>query len=223
MLRRATLITLALVAPAIAAAQSYHRGQYGPPPTGATLSAWLGFGVPTGKFSNEGDGDVRDVVSSSVPIGFGAYYRFNPNFRLGGFFEIAPLSIDDSACGGASCDGVSYRFGVEGQYHFTPHQRADVWLGLGLGYESTNLHAEFFDPASNTVFLANTKFTGLLFPRIIGGVDFAVSPRFTLGPYASWTGGQYDHVDDDVLGSAGIHDKSYHGWFELGIRGNFNM
>ncbi len=223
MLRRLTFLALALSLPTLAAAQTRHGGEYGPPYQGLTLSGWLGVGMPTGRFADDG-GDVGDVVSASVPLGVGAYFRFNPHFRLGGFFEVAPLSIDDSACpADTDCSGTSYRLGVEGQFHFSPFRRVDPWLGLGLGYEWANFHASTYDYWTDTTYYSDTKFRGVIFPRITGGVDFSVTPHFTLGPYFGYTVGQYDHVDYGGNDAGELAHKSFHGWFELGVRGNFNL
>lgn len=223
MFRRFTILALALSIPAIAAARPGPRRAYGPPPQGLTLSAWGGLGLPTGTFADDG-GDVGDVVNASVPLGVGAYFRFNPHLRLGGFLEAAPLAIDDGACPPDSdCSGTSFRLGVEAQVHFTPYQRADPWLGLGFGYEWTRLRASTYDYWDDTVYYSDTKFSGMILPRITGGVDFAVGPRFTMGPYFSYSLGRYDHVDYEGYDSGEIANKSLHGWFEVGVRGNFNL
>lgn len=221
MLRRFTILALALCIPTLAAAQS-HRS-YGPAPQGLTLSAWGGLGLPTGRFADDG-GSVGDVVGVSVPIGIGAYYRFNPHFRLGGLFEVAPLTVDDSACPDDSdCSGTSYRIGIDAQYHFTPFRRVDPWLGVGFGYEWTTLTASTYDYWTDTDYYADTKFNGWLFPRFTGGLDFAVAPRFTVGPYFSYALGEYSHVDYGDHDSGEISHKAFHGWFEIGVRGNFNL
>ncbi len=225
MLRRLTLLAVVLTVPGLAQAQSRHpRADYGSPSAGVTLSAWLGLGFPTGKFSDEGDPDVGDVMNLSVPIGFGAYVRPNPHIRLGGFFEVAPLSIDDSYCApDESCSGTSTRLGLEGQFHASPFARYDPWFGLGFGYEWLNYHAESYDRFNDVLYVSDVKFRGLLFPRVSGGVDFNVNRIITLGPYVSYTAGQFSRVSETGFGSANIHDKAFHGWFELGIRGNFNL
>lgn len=225
MIRRLTLLAVLLTIPGLAAAQTArprHHGEYGPPSTGVTLSGWLGLGFPTGR-AFEGSRDMSDVVNTSIPIGIGAYYRVNPHLRFGGFFEVAPLSIDDSACvSGSDCSGASYRLGVEAQFHASPYQRFDPWVGLGIGYEWLRLHDEYYDPYYDEYVYDTEKLSGLLFPRVSAGVQFTVNPSFTLGPYVTYSAGQYAHWSAGGE-STSIHDKEFHGWLELGVRGDFNL
>lgn len=227
MLRKLTLLTLVLSLPALAAAQydprHPHRAEYGPAYSGLTLSASLGFGVPTGRISREGDGDLGDKVGASLPLGIGASYRFTPTFRLGGLLELAPVSVTDRACpSGRDCSGTSLRFLAEGQVHLSPHRHVDPWIGFGVGYESLALQADYYDPYYDTTYYSELKYSGFIFPRLSAGLDVAVSPRFTLGPYAAYTAGQYGGFETDH-DSGGIHRTAFHGWLELGVRGSFNL
>jgi opacity protein-like surface antigen len=217
---------LALSTPALASAQ-YHppqRGDYGPPLEGPTLSAWVGVGIPGGNISGEGDGPLGDVVSRAVPFGLGVGYRFGPLLRAGLLFEGAPLSMDDRACDpGAPCNGSDFRLGVEAQLHLAPFRRVDPWVGLGLGYEWLRFDAVGCDVAGTSCFAERFRYSGWLFPRISAGLDLAVSPLASLGPYVAYSAGQYGNVDTTAGGSQSIQRQSFHGWLELGIRGTLNL
>ena len=223
MLRRIVLL-IALAAPALASAQyRYGRpppGEWGPPWAGPSFSFWLGVGLPGGDISNEGDGRLGDLVNSSIPFGGEIAYRFNPAFRTGVFFQLAPLSIAGSACAsGDRCDGMDYQFGFDAQIHLAPFRRVDPWVGLGVGWEWMEINAtNFTDNIPD-----RWTYSGVLFPRLSTGLDIPLTPTFTLGPYLSWEAGRFTQVDQESRGSFDINSPAYHGWLEIGVRGNFNL
>lgn len=220
----AVLVTLAL--PAAAAAQPGYSPAptaYGAPPAGPTLGAWVGIGFPGGDLSSEGDGALGDVVSHQFPIGLALGWRFHPMLRAGGFFEAAPLAMTGSACApGDPCGGADFRLGLEAQLHLAPYRRADPWVGLGFGYEWLRFDATGCD-AAGSCFAERFRYSGWLFPRLSAGLDLAVTPLATVGPYLAWSGGQYADVHTTSAGSQSIRDQAFHGWFELGIRGTLGF
>ncbi len=227
MFRRFTVLTLILAVPTLAAAQAGPRRArpwgYGPPPSGPSLSAWLGVGFPGGNISDEGDGALGDAVSTEIPIGVGFGYRFNPLFRGGLFLEGAPLNLHNSICApGDPCGGSDFRFGIDAQLHLAPYRRADPWVGLGLGYEWLSFDATGCD-GSGTCFPEHFRYSGWLFPRISAGLDFAVTPVVRLGPYFSFSAGQYANVDTTSAGSQSIGNQSFHEWVEIGFRGDLDL
>ncbi len=226
MIRRFSLLALLLAVPAVAAAQygpRYGRPAYGPPLSGPTLSAWLGVGFPTGMISNEGDGALGDVVRNDIPIGVGLGYRFNPMFHAGLFFEGAPLGIKDQAClPGDPCGGSDFRFGVDAQLHLGPFQTTDPWFGIGLGYEWLHFDATGCD-STGACFAESFHYSGWLFPRLAAGIAFAVSPTARIGPYVTYSAGEFSNVDTTSAGSQSINNPAFHGWLEIGVRGNLGL
>ncbi len=227
MIRRVAVLALTLALPTLAAAQygprSPRRWAYGPPPSGPTLSAWVGVGVPGGNISDEGDGRLGDVVANEIPIGLGFGYRFNPLFRVGVFFQGAPLNMHNGACApGDPCNGSDFVFGVDGQVHLAPYQRADPWLGIGFGYEWLQFHATGCD-STGACFAERFQYSGWIFPRLEAGLDFAASPVAHLGPYLAYSAGEYQNVDTTSAGSQSINNQAFHGWLEIGFRGDFDF
>ncbi len=225
--RKLDVLALLLIAlPSLASAQYGPRRRaeaYGPPLAGPKLSAWIGLGVPTGRISDEGDGPLGDVVSTSIPFGVAFGYRFNPVFHGEAFLEGAPLSIRDSVCApGDSCGGSDFRLGIDAQLHLAPFQRADPWIALGLGYEWLRFDATGCDPGGNC-FGERFRYSGWIFPRLSGGLAFAATPMVRLGPYLSFTAGQYSDVDTTSAGSQSIRNQAFHGWLELGVRGDLGL
>jgi opacity protein-like surface antigen len=225
MVRRSAAVLLALALPALAAAQYDPRypppRYYGPPPVGPTFSAWVGYAAPTGQFDGYGGDGLGSVLNGAIPFGAEFGYRFSPLFRGGIYFEGAPVFVDSSACyPGDPCGGSNFQLGVEAQVHFAPYHRVDPWVGLGVGYEWLNVDAT---GGTGAGYPEHWRYTGWIFPRLSGGLDFAVSPFMTLGPYVAYSAGEYGDVYTASTGTtASIGQRAYHGWFSLGVRGNFN-
>jgi hypothetical protein len=234
---RPLALALVLALPAVATAQ------YDPirsPPgrrqsvvrdQGINLSARVGFGVPSGDISDDRDAAgnkidpaLDDLVNYKIPIWLELGYRFNPSVWGGLYLELAPAKTDRSFCvSGRDCSSHDVRFGVDMQLHFAPYNNVDPWLGLGIGAEFLAVKA--FDPSINDV----SKFTwaGLEFPLLEAGLDLALSPRATIGPYVAWSIGYYTRYGVESPGFAGISgsisDKAIHTWFQIGVKGTLKL
>lgn len=242
MLRTRSIVLLTLLAlPALAAAQydpnapppppppgRPHRGPppaaYGPGETGLTLGARIGYGSPGGKISNEGDPRLDDVIDYKIPIWLELGYRFNPTVWGGFYLELAPMSVNSDFCAaGRSCSGGSVRFGVDMQFHLAPHRPVDPWFGVGIGGEFVSFDA--FDATVGDI--STFDFNGLELPLLEGGLDLAVTPRFTLGPYVSYSFARYSGFNVSTPGfadvSGTIHDRTTHTWFQIGLKGTFKL
>jgi opacity protein-like surface antigen len=230
-MRTRSFVLLALVSiPALAQAQYYRRppppyasrdAYRGPGPQGPVFGLRLGYGVPSGRISDEGDPRLSDLIDHQVPIWLEMGYRFTP-FLWGSIHgQISPTSVDYAFCATASCDAMNYRIGADLQLHLAPDQPFDPWLGIGFGYEW--LEAEALD--RNGVFTDFT-YSGWQLPLLEGGLDFALSPNVALGPYVSWALGRYrnrDTTQGGVTVSEHIIDQSYHSWFQIGVKGTFKL
>lgn len=218
MLRRLTLVSLMLALPSLAAAQ--HDPRYprsaGSRAVGPTFSAWLGVGAPGGRFSDEGNAELGDFIERQIAFGLAAGYRFSPMFRGAVTLEALPLSMHAGASSGSDV-----RFGVDAQLHFMPHRQVDPWVGLGLAYEWLGFDATIYDGVN--YYDEHYRFSGWLFPKLSVGLDVAISPVMTIGPYLSYSTGEYTDVHTSYDGGFDIHDRAFHGWLELGVRGNFNL
>ena len=228
---RSIVLLLALVSiPALAQAQYSRRPPppygsrdpyRGPGPQGPVFGLRLGYGIPSGQISDEGDPRLGDLIDYQVPIWLEVGYRFTPHLWGSIHGQISPASVSFATCGGTNCDAMNYRVGLDMQLHFAPDRPLDPWLGIGFGYEW--LKAEAFD--ANDVFTDFT-FSGWQFPLLEGGMDFALSPNVALGPYVAWALGRYRDVDatqGGVTFSSHINDQSYHSWFQIGVKGTFKL
>jgi hypothetical protein len=230
-MRTRSLVMLALVSiPALAQAERHRRpppsyGSYeayrGPGPQGPVFGMRLGYGIPSGRISDEGDPRLGDLIDHQIPIWLEMGYRFTP-FLWGSLHgQISPTSVDYTYCAGTHCDAMNYRIGADLQLHLMPYGPFDPWLGIGFGYEWLN--AEAFDDAG--VFTDFT-FSGWQLPLLEAGMDFSLSPSFALGPYVAWAPGTYHNVDATQGGltiRSRINDKAFHSWFQIGVKGTFKL
>jgi hypothetical protein len=232
--RRIALLALALAAPALAAAQPR---RYGPPPPadrGFVLSARLGYGMPGGEISDETAGGfaldppLDDFVDSKIPIWFEVGYRFDPRFVGGVFLEVAPASIESDFCFGTDCNGSNVRFGLDLQFHFGPHAAVDPWIGFGFAVEFLNAETGLdIDGDGFADVVGDITYAGWEFPLLEAGLDIPLTPRFSLGPYATISFAQYTSITTDLGGGAErrdpIDDQAFHSWFQLGVKGTLKL
>lgn len=222
------LVAAALVAPAAASAQPRGRGPYAEPPgpadQGIVLSGRIGYGFPSGDLASPSEFQgvpqrVSDTWDAKVPFWLEVGYRFTGSVWGMAYLELAPADITSSACAGGDCSGSDVRVGLELQYHFLPRQQLDPWLGIGFG-------AEFLNSTLHGAPDLDQRYSGWEFPLLEGGLDFAVTRRFTLGPYASLSFGQFTSYREELGGTAttfDLHDQAWHSWFQIGAKGTFKL
>ena len=104
-----------------------------------------------------------------------------------------------------------------------PYANIDPWLGVGIGMEFLAVKA--YDPSINDV----SKFTwaGIEFPLLEAGLDLAVSPRATIGPYVAWSLAYYTRYGIESPGypdlDGSIQDRALHTWFQIGVKGTLKL
>ena len=118
-----------------------------------------------------------------------------------------------------------FRIGVEGQYQLSPGESMNPWFGLGIGYEILSLSAEG-DTGVGTTYSSALSFSGLEFANLQGGADFRLAPNIGVGPFLSFSLGQYSSCSSEVDGSdldCEVEDSTMHEWIVLGARGTFDL
>lgn len=195
--------------------------------SGFTLGLRAGYGIPMGDAVKSGK--LSDGVSGTIPLALDVGYRLDPSLFLGAYFQYGIGLVNDSKVfGGGVCDltGVScsayvMRFGLEGIYRFSPGASFVPWAGIGVGYEIAGLSAE------QAGMKATATYRGFEFVNLQLGGDFKVSPSFSVGPFASFSIGQYSDAKLELPGfpttSGSIADKAIHEWLQLGVKGTFDL
>ena len=164
---------------------------------------------------------LSDMYSIKVPIWLDVGYRFTRNISAGIFFEYAFASINtdkQTGCNsaGVSCSGHTLRFGAEGIYTFNPQASFSPWAGIGLGFESAHVSA------SGNGLDSGVTASGFEFVNLQLGGDFKLSPKFSLGPHATFSFAHYGSLSMNGQ-SIDNFNGGTHGWLELGVRGKIDL
>jgi hypothetical protein len=189
----------------------------------------LGVGFPLGH-EGQTPGDLtNDKLSSDlkaiIPIAIDAGYRISPNVYVGLLFQYGfGIVNSDSTTGcsgtGVSCSGSDLRLGADLHFHFAPGQSFDPWLGVGAGYEWL-----FLDATAAGLDVSGTA-SGFEFGNVQLGGDIPIAPSFAIGPFASFSFGEYSNVSTSQGGTSldmTITSKSFHEWLEFGVRGVYDI
>ena len=174
------------------------------------LGLRLGYAFAMGS-SQEGT-KMSDGTSGQVPIWIDAGYMVTPNIMLGLYGQYGFVLLKD--CN--DCSAHDLRFGIQGQYHLAPAASMDPWLGLGVGYEilSTSQTAQGITVSGDV--------KGFEFLNLQGGADFKVADALTVGPFLSFSLGQYSSISSGGL-SADIDKTALHEWLTVGVKGTFGL
>jgi hypothetical protein len=154
-------------------------------------------------------GNLSHVVAGVFLVGGELGYQIVPRLNLLAYFFYGFPSIaggSTTTCNDptAQCSANLIRFGVVGNYHFTPYKKIDPWVGLSVGWEVLNVSSEDDTGAPLLASSLNGLELGTLF-----GVEYRPGANFGLGPYVEGSAG---HYFDPAAGSA------IHGWLTIGIR-----
>jgi hypothetical protein len=163
---------------------------------------------------------VGDLYGSAVPIWFELGRNVRPNLFVGVYGQYGFGQPSDTFCpsgSGLSCSGRTVRAGAEVVYRLTRGGFVP-WVGAGFGYEWASLERSA-DGARDRLSLSGFELLNLQ----VGG-DYAVAPRFKVGPFVAASFGRYGSLSGngrsvDVSSS----DKSFHSWLQLGVRGTYDF
>jgi hypothetical protein len=213
----ATLCGLALPAAAYAQDSGFEGG------------VRAGYGVPLGKVTDNAQDDLSEGISGIIPVWLDAGFRVDPHLFLGAYFQYGLGIVGDGledVCDidQVDCTTKSIRVGAQIHYHIAPDSQANPWIGYGLGYEWYSFNAD--TPAGDIGFTTS----GFEFANFQAGLDFKAAPNFYIGPFLSFSLGQYSDVDASCSGAlcqgltvedGSIDEKTLHEWFVFGIRGGY--
>lgn len=200
--------------------------------TGLTLGARLGYAIPMGDAAKPGGQSLAmgDYVSGQIPIEIEAGYRFTKEISAGLYFGYGFAFASDKFCDqfglppGVSCStsgAYVMRYGIQAAYRFIMPGMTP-WLGLGIGMEQAKLDVK----ASGFGVTETSKFevSGWEYLNLQGGVDWAVSPNFKVGPFARVSIAKYDTAKQDgTKQDFPSSDQTIHEWLTIGVKGTFDL
>ena len=191
--------------------------------TGFEAGARLGYGIALGEIAE--DIDLSDGIEGQIPIWIDVGYRPIDALMVGLYFQYGIGLIEDEACDldGVDCSGNDIRLGIQAHYHISPEEQLDPWVGLGIGYEWLNRSVE----AMGTE--VSSTLEGFEFLNLQAGLDIAVAEHVKLGPFLSFSLGQYGSGSAECSGGAcsalevfgaeaDIENKALHQWLVIGAR-----
>lgn len=180
------------------------------PRRGFQLGVRTGVALPAGRLS---EGLAMDALAAAqVPLFLDIGAKISRYVFLGGYASFALGGVSDrwdrnSCRRGDDCSSRSAHLGAQVQIHFGSFERANPWIGYGLGYE-------WLWTAGNP----ETTYRGWELGRFMAGLDFRLSRDFGLGPFVDATIAQYSSITSDTVISNDIAKTALHSWVTVGIR-----
>jgi hypothetical protein len=178
-----------------------------PSESGPEAGARIGLALPMGS----GIGDAKfDPGPGMIPFWADAGFRLNRTLFIGLYGQIGYVIPSSSNCGdGFSCRTLSFRTGPTVQVHTMPDSKADLWFGVGAGYEW--LKTSVSSDAGSDSITAH----GFEFLNLTAGLLFNIVDHDGLGPFVGMTMGKYSS-----LSGLDISDSGMHRWLMFGIHGS---
>ncbi len=215
MMRKLATLTAAalLLAPAASRAQ-------------VILGARVGYAFGAGDVGGDAGSTLHmsDWTKSQVPVQVDVLFKLVPTLAVGpylslGWAQPGGTLKDQCDSAGMDCSGTNMRLGVEAMFTLPQPGPFKPWFGAGLGYEWSKVHA------SGPGFSGDIKFSGFEFLNLQAGGDFKVARLFRMGPFVQLSFAQYSSADSsgDWAGPSDIPSKKVHEWFEIGVRGAFDL
>lgn len=169
----------------------------------AFVGARVGYAIPSGDAA-KGE-PMKDVIKSDVPIQVDAGLSVLSVLSLGVYGSYGPTQFKD--VGGSTPSGQNLRLGVQLNLR-PPLVLKSLWGGVFAGLEQQSMKNGAYDGK-----LRGWE-TGLQ-----AGWDFSVLPLIGVGPFVSYSLGQFT----TATGSASIPAKAQHQTLTLGLRALFDL
>lgn len=208
------------------------------PPKRFTVGVRVGFAFPLLNAYRDAKDEsavrLGNELHGALPIALELGYRvLEPLYVgvLGSFGPAFPRSAGDGYCSpsATSCTGDHLRVAVQARFHPLRGRTIDPWVGLGFGYERLSLREEGIT-ANGDQGSVEMALSGVEFFDVSVGANYSVLRDLAVGPFLSFTLGQYGRISvDETLGSgsttsdSAIKNTSPHAWLVLGVRGAFGL
>jgi Outer membrane protein beta-barrel domain len=183
---------------------------------GAPARAWeIGLGIGY----SQGVGDIgsnsptlTDLTHGGGELQVNVGYRIDPHWLVGLYGTVGKYSLGTVTPDGS--DVWSATAGAQANYHLMPDQQWDPWIGLGAGWRGHWISKNIGTDIRH----------GLDFARLQVGVDYRVSPEFSVSPYlgASATLFLAQELAQQTSFS-NVHDPNVNLFFFGGLMGRFDI
>lgn len=154
---------------------------------------------------------LQDFGNAGGTFQLTAGWRINERWEAGVYGELGYFSSGDAA---GSEHAVSAAAGVQGQFHILPANRWDPWVGLGFGWRG-------YWGRNNS---SDYGLQGLDLVRFQTGVDYRLSPQFSIGPVAGVTLTEFlSHEPVGADGYSDTSDRKINTFVFAGVGGRFDL
>jgi len=183
----------------------------GAPDRAFEIGVGIGYSQGVGNIANSSP-TLTDLTHGGGEVQLNAGYRINPNWLVGvygtvGKYTLGSLTPDNS-------DVWSATAGVQANYHILPGEQWDPWIGLGSGWRG-----HWIDKPGGT-----DSRHGLDLARLQVGVDYRVSPEFSVSPYVGATATMFLTQSLAQSGAfSDVHDPNVNVFFMGGLMGRFDI
>ncbi len=184
--------------------------------SGAPARAWE---IGVGLGYSQGVGDIgsnsptlTDLTHGGGELQLNVGYRIDPNWLVGlygtvGKYSLGSLTPDSS-------DVWSVTAGAQANYHFLPEEQWDPWVGLGFGWRGHWIDKPVGTDARH----------GLDLARLQVGVDYRVSPEFSIAPYVGASASLFLAQElAQQTSFSNVHDPNVNLFFFGGVMGRFDI
>ena len=183
------------------------------------IGARIGYAFGTGDVGADQAGTVKmsDWTKAQIPIQVDLMFHVIPGLSIGPYFSYGfgrPGGDLDDLCSqsGLDCSTSVIRLGAQATYTLPPP--LPFWVGAGLGYEWNKV---------DTGGAGEFTVRGFELLNLQAGLDFMATPMFRVGPFVMLSLARYDTGEVSGFGSGSIDDKKIHEWFQIGLRGMFDL
>ena len=203
---------IALAATPVFAQEVQTSSQKAPTSAEGALEITLGAGYAQG-FGDIGGSQrsLTDLNSAGGEVIVGAGYRIDRHLFVGAYGSGGKYSTADLTSG---ADIWTATAGAQANYHFLPEEQWDPWIGLGIGWRG-----HWIDKAVGT----DTRH-GLDLARLQVGVDYRVSPEFSIAPYVGASASLFLAQElAQQTAFSNVQDPNVNLFFFGGVMGRFDI
>jgi hypothetical protein len=229
----AAVVTFGMAVGAAARGEEASPAAAGPaaplPSQGFTFGLRAGWAKALGELAGEKDGSSARPFDkeflNAFPVMVEGGYRLASGLTVGGYLMYGPAEVHGAAMNGGCgeypthCDaGRTTRLGLQLTYHLLRFTPFTPWIGAGTGYEWASFDVKDAE-GSGTV-----TYKGWELANLQLGADWAIGPRFSVGPFASMSWARFSEVEIEGGGasvSLELADKRIHSWLQAGLRARF--
>jgi Outer membrane protein beta-barrel domain len=183
---------------------------------GAPSRAWE---IGVGLGYTQGVGDIgsnsptlNDIAHGGGEVQLNLGYRINPNWLVGLYGTVGKYTLGSVTPGDS--DVWSATAGVQANYHLLPDQQWDPWIGLGTGWRGHWTSKSVGTDVRH----------GLDLARLQVGVDYRVSPEFSVSPYVGASATMFLTQElAQQTSFSNVSDPNVNVFFFGGVMGRFDI